>query len=361
MALFIPRLADERLVYTCRKVKSSIHARLLAGFFALIIVVIGGAIGYWFIGKGMWSFADCLYMTVITVTTVGYGEVLDGMATAPYARGFTVGLLVFGTGSIVYFASTMTAFIVEGDLQHIVKSRRLLNRIKRMKDHVIVCGAGTTGRHIIEELVASGVNVVAIDANQQALEELADKFGTRHFSYVLGDATDDELLAQTNVATARGIVAALSSDKDNLYLVVSARQTNPRARIIARAAELSHIEKIRRAGADSVVSPNHIGGMRMVSELLRPAVVRFLDEMLRDKRAAYRIEEVRIAGGNVVGQTLREARIRERFGMTVLALRPSDDAPWIYNPDATEALRAGMTLVVLGSANQVHDLRAAAT
>lgn len=230
-----------------------------------------------------------------------------------------------------------------------------------MKDHVIVCGAGTTGRHIIEELVASGVNVVAIDANQQALEELADKFGTRHFSYVLGDATDDELLAQTNVATARGIVAALSSDKDNLYLVVSARQTNPRARIIARAAELSHIEKIRRAGADSVVSPNHIGGMRMVSELLRPAVVRFLDEMLRDKRAAYRIEEVRIAGGNVVGQTLREARIRERFGMTVLALRPSDDAPWIYNPDATEALRAGMTLVVLGSANQVHDLRAAAT
>jgi voltage-gated potassium channel len=154
------------------------------------------------------------------------------------------------------------------------------------------------------------------------------------------------------------MVAALSSDKDNLYLTVSGRQINPTARIVARCAELSHVEKIRKSGADAVVSPNFIGGMRLVSELLRPAVVRFLDDMLRDKRAAFRIEEIRLGDrAGELGTTLRDARVRERFGMTVLAVRASDNQSWVYNPDADEKLGAGMTLVVLGSAEQVAELR----
>src|SRR5262249_19744092 len=153
------------------------------------------------------------------------------------------------------------------------------------------------------------------------LREIADKFPKAEFSYLVGDATDDDVMAQVNLASARGIVAALSSDKDNLYLTVSARQTVPGIRIVARCAELSHVEKIKRAGADAVVSPNHIGGMRLVSEMLRPAVVRFLDEMLRDTRAAYRIEEVQLGPSSDLGGTLRDARVRERFGMTVLAIR----------------------------------------
>jgi len=166
------------------------------------------------------------------------------------------------------------------------------------------------------------------------------------------------VIAQVNLPLARGLVAALSSDKDNLYLTVSARQLNPQSRIVARCAELSHVEKIRRSGADAVVSPNFIGGMRLVSEMLRPAVVRFLDDMLRDKRAAYRIEEVRL-GDKIdgLGKTLRDARVRERFGMTVLAIRGKDDQSWTYNPDANEPLGPGMTLVVLGSAEQVLALR----
>ena len=140
--------------------------------------------------------------------------------------------------------------------------------------------------------------------------------------------------------------------------MVTVRQQNSKARIIARCSELAHVEKLKRAGADSVVSPNHIGGMRMVSELLRPAVVRFLDEMLRDKRATFRIDEIRISDGELAGKNLREAQIRERFGMTVLALKSADDKPWVYNPDAGERLTAGMTLVVLGSPDQVKSLRA---
>jgi len=338
----------------------SLSRRLAMGFVFLLVVVIGGGGGYYAIGNGMWTFGDCLYMTVITVTTVGYGEVLHDMDKIEYARGFTMLLLVFGTGSIVFFASTITAFIIEGDLRNVLFASRMKKRMKRMKDHVIVCGAGSTGRNVIEELLTTGVPVIAIDVRESELREISDKFPNAEFTYIVGDATDDDVMAPTNLPQARGLVAALSSDKDNLYLTVSARQTNPGCRIVARCAEMSHVEKIRRSGADAVVSPNYIGGMRLVSEMLRPAVVRFLDDMLRDRRAAFRIEEVKLgSSAAALGSTLRDARVRERFGMTVLAVRDSDNTSWTYNPDASEKIGPGMTLVVLGSPEQVSALRAA--
>ena len=339
---------------------SVLTRRLAMGLALLVIVVVGGGIGYYLIGRGAWRFGDCVYMTVITVTTVGYGEVLSDMDRVPYARAFTMVLLVFGTGSIVYFASTVTAFIIEGDLKNVLFASRLKKRMKRMKDHVVVCGAGSTGRNVIEELLTTGVPVVAIDIRESELREIAEKFPKAEYSYIVGDATDDDVMAGAGLERARGLVAALSSDKDNLYLTVSGRQLSPAVRIVARCAELSHVEQIRKSGADAVVSPNFIGGMRLVSELLRPAVVRFLDDMLRDRRAAYRIEEIRLGDGTVgLGATLREARVRERFGMTVLAVRASDNQSWVYNPDANEKLAPGMTLVVLGSAEQVAELRRA--
>ena len=341
---------------------SPLIKRLLFGFLVLLAVVLGGGLGYYLIGDGKWPFKDCVYMTVITVTTVGYGEILDGMDKVQGARGFTVLLLVFGTGSIVYFASTITAFIIEGDLKNVLFASKLKKRMKRMKDHIVVCGAGSTGRNVIEEMLKTGQAVVAIDMNEVELKEIADKYPKAEFSYIVGDATDDDVMSTVNLANAKGLVAALSSDKDNLYLVVSGRQGNPGLRIVARCAELSHVEKIRRSGADAVVSPNFIGGMRMVSEMVCPAVVRFLDDMLRDKRAAFRIEEVKLGDrAGDLGGTLRDARIRERFGMTVLAVSASDTSAWTYNPDANVAIGPGMTLVVLGSAEQVAKLRLEAT
>ena len=338
--------------------ESSIRNRLLAGFVAMVVVIIGGSLGYWLIGDGRWNFGDCVYMTVITVTTVGYGEVLDQMDKVPYARGFTIAQLVFGTGVLVYFASTITAFVVEGELKNVLAAQRLRKRIKKMKDHFIVCGAGSTGRHIIEELLKIETSVVAIDKNEQELQEIRAKFPRADFAYLVGDATDDDVLLNANLPSARGLVAALSSDKDNLYLVVAARQAGPQLRIIARCAEISHVDKLKRAGADGVVSPNFIGGMRMVSELVRPSVVRFLDDMMRDKRAAYRVEEVTVgAGCSLEDQTLREADIRGRFGMSVIACRDKDADPWTYNPEPSHKLRSGTVLVVVGSADQVRELR----
>lgn len=342
-----------------------IRNRLLAGFVAMLIVVMGGSLGYYWLGNywlgdGRWPWIDCLYMTVITVTTVGYGETLPGMDTVPHARAFTMVLLVFGTGTLVYFASMITAFVVEGDLRNALFASRLKKRIKKMKDHFVVCGVGSTGRHIVNELLAVGHRVVAIDTNEPELREIAAAYPKAEFSYVVGDATDDEILGQANLPSARGVAAALSADKDNLYLMVATRQLNPSARLIARCAEMSHVEKLKRAGADAVVSPNFIGGMRMVSELVRPSVVKFLDEMLRDKQAAMRIEEVQIgAGSDLDGVTLREADVRGRHGMSVLALKAGSSAAWEYNPAPDKKLAVGAILVVLGSTEQVKALRKA--
>ena len=341
---------------------TSIRNRLLYGFIALIFVVVGGTVGYWVIGDQHsghphWAWNDCLYMTVITLTTVGYGETLPGMDVVPYARAFTMLQLVFSTGVLVYFASTITAFVVEGDLKRVLASSRLRKRIKNMTDHFIVCGAGSTGRHIIAEMIKTHMPVVAIDVNEQELKEIADANPKAEYAYIVGDATDDDIMAQANVNAAKGLVAALSGDKDNLYLVVAARQSNPSLRIIARCAELSHIDKLKKGGADSVVSPNFIGGMRMVAEMVRPSVVRFLDEMLRDKRT-YRIEEVTVvADSDFDGKTLRQVDIRGKFGMSVLATRKNAGSEWVYNPEPDLALVGGMVLVVMGSADQVKELR----
>ncbi len=336
---------------------SPLIKRLVLGFVALVVVVFGGAAGFWVLGDGGWSFYDCLYMTVITVTTVGFGETLVSMDTVEHARTWTMLLLLFGTGAIVYFASTITAFIVEGDLKNVLFASKLKKRMKRMKDHVVVCGAGNTGRNVIEELIKTNVPVVAVDTNENELDEVAKKYPRAEYAFIVGDATDDDVLVQANLGSARGLVAALASDKDNLYLTVSARQVNPTMRIVARAAELGHVEKLKRSGADAVVSPNFIGGMRLVSEMVRPAAVKFLDDMLRDKRAAYRIEDVRL--GTKAGDLGTTSRIRDRFGMNVLALRANDSAPWTYNPEPDATLSPGMTLVVLGDPQQVQSLRQA--
>lgn len=340
----------------------SLKKRLLAGLFLLLITVVGGSAGYYTIGGGQWALGDCLYMTVITVTTVGYGETLANMDKVEYARQFTMLLLLFGTGSIVFFASMITAFVVEGDLRNVLAANKLKKRMKAMKDHVIVCGAGSTGKNVIDELLKTGRPVIAIDVNEELLRDIADKHPGAKYAFIVGDATGDDVMVQANIMEATGLVAALSSDKDNLYLTVSARQDNPKLRIVARCAELSHVEKMKKAGADAVVSPNYIGGLRLVSEMLRPSVVRFLDEMMRDTRATYRIEEVTLGDtAEAIGTSLRDARIREKYGMTVLAVRPKNELAFMYNPDADVKLAPGTTLVVLGSAEQVSKLRTATT
>ncbi len=227
--------------------------------------------------------------------------------------------------------------------------------IDKLKNHIIVCGVGSTGRHVLHELAEYDIQTVLIDIDPEAVALHRETFPNA--MCITGDATDDDVLAKANIASARGIVAAMANDKENLYLTISAREANPGVRIVARGSDLRVLEKLRKAGADTVVSPNYIGGLRMVSELLRPKVVRFLDEMRRD-RSKTRIEEVDIpADSRFSGHSLREIDFRQSTDLLVLAVRVPEMAGYTYNPSADFVLRSGMTLVVLGPIHQVEELR----
>jgi voltage-gated potassium channel len=335
----------------------AIARRRVIGALLLMVAVVGlGAAGYWYIGQsqrpGLWPLRDCIYMTVITITTVGYGEVLD-FRTIGGGREWTQLLLVFGVAADLYVVSTITSFFVEVDFGNIRRLKRLERRMHHITNHYIVCGVGRTGIHVVEELLAVGEHVVVIDTDARLLAELRE----REVLGVVGDATDDEVLERAGLARAKGLVAALDDDKTNLFVVVSARQSNPRLRIVAKALSPNTAEKFRRAGADAVVTPNFIGGMRIASELLRPQVVRFLDEMLRDKDSRLRIEEATVTErGSIAGQTLREANLREAAGVLVLAVR-SPEGTVSYVPPSDLRVQPGQTLIAIGTPDQIAVLR----
>lgn len=334
---------------------SELRERLAVAFGALLAVTAIGAVGFYVVGDGRWNLADCLYMAVITLTTVGYGEVLPGFESVPHARTFAMVLIVLGVGTFLYCASTLTAVLLEGDLRRALRKTRMRKRIESLSGHVIVCGIGSTGWHVVEELMATSTPLCAIDTDKERMDRLIEEHP--HVPYVVADATDDTTLVEAGVERARGVVAALPSDKDNLFVVVTARQANPGVRIVARGIELRAVEKLRKAGADAVVSPNYIGGMRMVSEMLRPHVVEFLDEMLRDKDKNLRIEEVEIVRGSPLsGQTLGGARFRQTADVLVLAVRDPSRG-YVYNPGPDHVLVEAAKLIVLGPAMAVVRLR----
>ncbi|HFE47613.1 MAG TPA: potassium channel protein [Nannocystis exedens] len=318
-----------------------------------------GALGYWYLGyrhqPGLWTIGECIYMTAITVTTVGFGEVID-VATVPGGRIWTMILLLFGISANLFVISSITSFFVEGDFGQYRAYRQTQRRMKQLSNHYIVCGCGSTGSHVIKELLAIGETVVAIDHSETALSHLE---GTDVLP-IAGDATEDEILDLARVDDAKGIVATLDDDKSNMFVVVSARQRNAQARIVAKAVYVSAIQKLERAGANAVVSPNRIGGIRIASELLRPHVVKFLDDMLRDTNVGLRIEEAEVGTrGSLHGQTLAGADVRAATGALVLAIRLSDGSIE-HAPKGDMVLETGYTLIAIGSLEQIAALRALA-
>jgi voltage-gated potassium channel len=329
-------------------------------FFALALLVTVTAVGsggYWYLGQsmgaGVWTLEDCIYMTAITITTVGYGEVFD-LEAVPFAREWTLLLLTFGISANLYVVSAITSFFVESDFNNVRRFKRDRKRMKEISNHYIVCGVGLTGLHVIDELLAVGETVLAIDTNAAQLEQLQG----RGVLILHGDATEDETLSQAGIDRAKGIVSALEDDKTNLFVVVSARQANAKLRIVTKAVGTSTAAKLRRAGADSVVTPAKIGGMRLASELLRPHVVRFLDEMLRDKEARLRIEEATVGpSGQVVGLSLAKADLQHRAGVLVMAVRQAD-GDVVHVPPPGLVIEPGQTLIAIGTPENIDKLRA---
>lgn len=336
--------------------RTAAQHRLFGAALALLFVVLGGTLGYRYIGDGEWSLADCLYMTIITLSTVGFQEVLPGLREHAFGREFTLMLIVFGSGSLLYFVSNLTAFIVEGQFRGALRRNRMRQAIEALADHVIVCGIGTTGEHVVRELVAAKQSFVAIEGNEERIERVFEDLG--EFPCVRGDATDDQVLEDAGIARARGVVTTLHDDKDNLFVVVTARALNARARIVSRAVEASSMAKLRRGGADAVVSPNFMGGIRLVNELIRPHVVELFDELIREGGETLRLEEVHVpAESPFAGVALRRAGLREMADALVIAVRRADGS-FLFNPPADFQIEADTTLIVLARAQDVTRLRA---
>jgi voltage-gated potassium channel len=316
------------------------------------------AAGYHLVGEGRWSWFDCFYMTVITLSTVGFAETLEGMNEIPEARMVTISLIVLGSGTLLYFISSLTALIVEGDLQGILRRRSMDRAIGTLSEHVILCGIGTTGWHIASELRAVGVPFVVVDADRSRLDELNAEFGDE-LLFVCGDATDDHVLDLAGVERARGVISALNDDKANLFVTISARALNPTARIVAKSIEPSTERKLRRAGADAVVAPNYIGGVRLFSEMVSPKTVAFLDRIVQfGGGISVGLEAIDVPlESPLVGKRLAETDIREA-GVLVVAVHRAD-GDYVYNPGGEHMVQAGDSLIVLAEAKDASRLRGA--
>lgn len=230
-------------------------------------------------------------------------------------------------------------------------------RIDALTDHIVVAGSGSTGRHVIEELIETRTPFVVIDRNREHLERISESMMNGNLLYVHGDATEDQALLHAGVQRARGVVAALTHDKDNLYVTLSARFLNPVARIVAKVTEDEAAPKMLKAGATSVVSPTMIGGRRMASDVIRPEVNEFLDQMLRDKTKSLRLEEVLVPKGSpYAGHALKDAPIRQKTRLLVIAVRKAD-REFVYNPEPDFLLPEESTLVVMGEPDGVQMLR----
>jgi voltage-gated potassium channel len=313
----------------------------------LLALFVIGTWGYLHFGGPGTTFVDALYMTTITLTTVGYGEIVD-LSQSEEGRVFTILLLLVGVGSFLYFFSNVTAFVVEGNLDRLFWRRRMARNIDSLEDHFIVCGGGMTGQHIVKELLDTRRPFVLIEESETRVDELYARLNSE-FPTVVGDATQDENLRSAGIDRARGLIACIKSDKDNLVVTFSSRHLNPKLRIVARCNDARDSEKLKRAGADAIVQPDQVGGLRLASELLRPTVVSFLDTMLRDKHLGLRVEEVHVGPtSSIQGKTVGDLKKRGIPGLLIVALRSEASGAWTYNPDETEPLTAGTSIVFMG-------------
>jgi voltage-gated potassium channel len=326
---------------------------LRSGLFVVAAFAVG-VVGYRVLGADQHGWIDAVYMTVITLTTVGFSEVID-MSGHPGGRIFTTLLLLWGVGAFLYFFSTFTAFLVEGHIQHLLWRRRMSRAIERLSGHIIVCGGGHTGWYIVQELAATQHPFVLIESDQERVEELTRILGSE-FPAVIGDATDDDTLRAAAIERAAGLVACVANDKDNLIATVSARMLRPDLRIVSRCVDEKVEQKIRNAGADAVVLPKQIGGLRMISEMLRPTAVSFIDVMLRDRERNLRVEAMSIAAESpLVGETVGDLRGRDIADLLILALSEGDE-PWTFAPPDDRRLEAGTKVVYMAGPRARDEL-----
>ncbi len=295
-----------------------------------------------------WGIFDSVWMTVITVTTVGYGD----MNISHAGKVFTLFLLFGGIGVFFYSITIATTYLLEGQLLSFFKHRKMARDVEKLSNHYIVCGIGDTGIHVIEEMLKADATFIGIEMDEDRLEHIAD---TYDFLYLHGDATDDDVLIRAGIERAKGLVACLSRDQDNLFVVISAKKLNPNLRVASKAVENNSPAKLETAGADEVVLPDHIGGIRLASGILEPHLIDFFAKMQINRQTTRFAESIIQPESKLNGITIEDARIKEETGLVVIAIR-SKDGDYIYNPDGNWKIEAGDALFVISDPKQLQLL-----
>lgn len=313
-----------------------------------LVLILAGTVGYVII-EG-WGWFDALYMTVITLTTIGFLEVHEMSAMG---RAFTMVLALGGAFSVAAAATVVLRAIVNGELRAQLGKQRMEKSLATIKDHVIVCGFGRVGRLVVDDLKAAGVKAVIVDRARERLEASNEL-------HIIGDVTSDEVLGRAGITRARALVTVVPSDADNLYVTMSARLLNEKLFIVSRTEGEGSEEKLKRAGANRVVSPTAIGGQRVAQAVLRPAVLDFIDLATRTRHLELQVEEVLLrAGSALIATSLRDAKLRERADVLVVAIQRGE-GKMMFNPPPETVFEGGDRLVVLGSRPALDKLEALA-
>ncbi len=292
---------------------------------------------------------DGVYMTVITISTVGFGEVHP---LSDAGKAFASLLIMAGLGTAVYTFTSLGQTLLEGELAEALGRRRMKSDLGKLEDHYIVCGNGRVGRTVSTYLDRRNLHFCVIEIDPAAEPELR----RLHYRYVIGDAAEDENLTLAGLARAKAVFALLPSDADNLYLTLSAKGLNPSVVVVARASGRGAETKLERAGADHVVSPYELVGLRLLQKVLSPTLLEFMDLVIRREHLELIMEEFRVASDSALaGRSIEEARIRSRYGLIIVAIK-RPQVPLVFNPGAGEKIGAGDVLVVLGPEDRVKEL-----
>ncbi|MBT8316606.1 MAG: potassium channel protein [Lutibacter sp.] len=327
----------------------AVRTKLYISLILITIVLFIGVSGYTIISNE--SLIDSLYMTVITMSTVGFGTLHELNQTEKL---FTIGLIVLSIGVYGYFVTALTEYLANDNFFQLLKYKKMQQKIQKLKNHTIVCGYGRNGRQAVVQLKKFNMPCIVIEKDKEILEEL-DK---ANMLYVEGDATEDKTLNEAAIKNAKSLITALPSDADNLFVVLSARQINKEFTIISRASSESSFKKLKIAGATNIIMPDKIGGEHMASLVVTPDLVEFVDKLKISEECDTNLEEIAINDlpKEFLNKTLLDLDLRRKTGCNVIGFKTSKNE-YIINPEPTTSLDSGSNLIVLGRPNQIEKLR----
>jgi len=327
-----------------------IKSKILFALGLIMVPITLGVSGYMVIEKA--GFLDALFMTITTIATVGYGEVFP---LSDAGRVFTILLIMGNLGAFAYALTLITRFIIEGNFFQQIRNKRMKEKIKQLRNHVIVCGYGRNGQAACEMLQKHQLTFVVLESKSEMQETSAGKFPT---FFLHEDATNDESLLDAGIMEARGLITTLPNDADNVFVTLTAKGLNPNLTIISRASNSSSFTKLKRAGATNVIMPDKIGGAHMATLIVRPDVNEFVDILSGQAGADVQLEEFSydILKNHLVGTTIADLNIRKLSGANVIGLKLKDGS-YVVNPNINRVLEEDQKLIILGNSSQMETLK----